>query len=208
MHDVRQLLHRPSGCGLVRQVRGRGDGCGAGDRYRALQPPLRTANQRQDEPPGTQDETWFDCILLDRTSQPGRSLCRVYRARPAQCRGWPFWPENLKDPVAWAEAKRTTPCPGMNSGQLIPADDIVKNLRTSTRRRGDAPIRISDDRSGVPRSRVMYWKRGVTGQRIHTSKRVWDRSSRRRRSWCFPNARSVSPVVAVAVSVSTATGCT
>jgi len=73
----------------------------------------------------------FDCILLDRDSQPGRSLCRVYGARPTQCRGWPFWPENLRDPVAWAEAKRQTPCPGMNSGQLIPVEDITKKLRAS-----------------------------------------------------------------------------
>lgn len=74
----------------------------------------------------------FDCILLDRESQPGRSLCRVYGARPAQCRTWPFWPENLKDRMAWAEARRETPCPGMNNGRLVPVEDIRITLRTAT----------------------------------------------------------------------------
>lgn len=46
--------------------------------------------------------------------------CRVYAARPAQCRRYPFWPELLADASTWEwEALR---CPGIGQGPLIPAD--------------------------------------------------------------------------------------
>ncbi len=66
----------------------------------------------------------FDCVFLDRTSKPGMALCRVYMARPAQCRTWPFWPENLRTPQAWRAAKAKTPCLGMDNGTLIPVEQI------------------------------------------------------------------------------------
>lgn len=66
----------------------------------------------------------FDCTFLDRTTDPGRALCRVYQARPAQCRTWPFWPENMSTPQAWKDAKARTPCPGMGQGQLITIEEI------------------------------------------------------------------------------------
>ncbi len=66
----------------------------------------------------------FDCVFLDRTSQPGRALCGVYTARPAQCRTWPFWPENLTTPKAWKAAKSKTPCHGMDNGTLYPIEQI------------------------------------------------------------------------------------
>ena len=66
----------------------------------------------------------YDCVFLDRDSAPGRALCLVYEARPAQCRTWPFWPENLTSQQTWEGAKRRTPCPGMDNGPLIPADMI------------------------------------------------------------------------------------
>ncbi len=64
----------------------------------------------------------FDCVFLDRDSQPGRALCRVYAARPMQCRTWPFWPENLRHPRDWQRAGTT--CPGINHGPLIPVESI------------------------------------------------------------------------------------
>ena len=73
----------------------------------------------------------FDCILLDRESQPGRALCRVYKARPTQCRTWPFWSENLEDEQAWKDAKAVTPCPGMDSGTFFPIDQIRIRLEES-----------------------------------------------------------------------------
>ena len=66
----------------------------------------------------------FDCVFLDREQVPGKAVCRLYDARPSQCRTWPFWPENLESPEAWEEARRTTPCPGMGSGPVIPVASI------------------------------------------------------------------------------------
>lgn len=58
----------------------------------------------------------FDCVFLDRETEPGKALCRVYGSRPSQCRTWPFWKENLRSSRHWASAGRT--CPGMNTGPL------------------------------------------------------------------------------------------
>jgi len=66
----------------------------------------------------------WDCVFLDRESSPGKALCRLYETRPAQCRTWPFWPENLGSPEAWAEARRETPCPGMGQGAIVPIESI------------------------------------------------------------------------------------
>ena len=78
-------------------------------------------------------EHGMDCVLLDRESVPGKALCSVYQARPAQCGGWPFWPENLASRQAWEDVKRTTPCPGMNEGPLIPVSQIriIRDASTS-----------------------------------------------------------------------------
>ncbi|MFM7809802.1 MAG: YkgJ family cysteine cluster protein, partial [Planctomycetota bacterium] len=70
----------------------------------------------------------MDCVLLDRESQPGKALCRVYQSRPAQCRTWPFWQRNLVSRDAWRRAAESTPCPGMNGGTFFPAESIVKRL--------------------------------------------------------------------------------
>jgi Fe-S-cluster containining protein len=69
-------------------------------------------------------EHGFDCAFLDRDSVPGKAVCTLYEARPSQCRTWPFWPENLSSKRAWVAAKKRTPCPGMDTGRLIPADQI------------------------------------------------------------------------------------
>ena len=63
-------------------------------------------------------EFGYDCIFLDRTSIPGKAVCGLYRARPSQCRTWPFWAENIESEEAWAEVKARTPCPGMGQGRL------------------------------------------------------------------------------------------
>jgi Fe-S-cluster containining protein len=70
----------------------------------------------------------MDCILLDRVSQPGKALCRVYQSRPAQCRTWPFWQGNLVSRDAWDRARDRTPCPGMDHGPLIPPESILERL--------------------------------------------------------------------------------
>ena len=53
------------------------------------------------------------CSFLD---TEGR--CRVYGARPTQCRTYPFWPELLRSKTAWhAEAAR---CEGIDRGAVVP----------------------------------------------------------------------------------------
>ena len=64
----------------------------------------------------------LDCIFLDRDRIPGRAVCGVYQARPAQCRTWPFWKSNLTSESAWRRAARG--CPGMNQGKLAPPQQI------------------------------------------------------------------------------------
>ncbi|MSR28150.1 MAG: YkgJ family cysteine cluster protein [Phycisphaerales bacterium] len=66
----------------------------------------------------------FDCAFLDRDSVPGKALCRIYRARPSQCRTWPFWPTNLSSRRAWEQARAATPCPGMGAGALVRVEEI------------------------------------------------------------------------------------
>jgi Fe-S-cluster containining protein len=68
----------------------------------------------------------LDCTMLDRQSVPGKALCRVYPARPQQCRTWPFWPENLYSPHAWRRAGRR--CPGMDRGELVTLDEIRRRM--------------------------------------------------------------------------------
>jgi Fe-S-cluster containining protein len=64
----------------------------------------------------------YDCVFLDRGS--GKATCSLYEARPSQCRTWPFWSENLTSEAAWQQAKNETPCPGMDTGKLISANEI------------------------------------------------------------------------------------
>jgi Fe-S-cluster containining protein len=72
----------------------------------------------------------YDCIFLDRETAPGKALCRVYRSRPAQCRTWPFWKDNLKSPRHWKRATAT--CPGMNAGTLHAPEVIALTVERDT----------------------------------------------------------------------------
>jgi Fe-S-cluster containining protein len=78
-----------------------------------------------------QTQHGWDCVFLDRSTRPGLALCRLYQARPRQCRTWPFWPENLESEAAWDEARRATPCPGMGHGPLIRVEDIRISMARS-----------------------------------------------------------------------------
>ena len=64
----------------------------------------------------------YDCIFLrDRK-------CMVYKARPKQCRTFPFWPENLESKEAWEAAAEH--CEGIDHehAPLIPLSEILKKL--------------------------------------------------------------------------------
>jgi Fe-S-cluster containining protein len=70
------------------------------------------------------DDGRHDCVFLDREAIPGKAVCGLYEDRPAQCRTWPFWPENLTSRKAWQAAKKRAPCPGMDTGALVPVEAI------------------------------------------------------------------------------------
>lgn len=72
----------------------------------------------------TKTEQGLDCVFLDRKTIPGKAVCSIYAVRPVQCRTWPFWPENLKTKRHWQTIKRATPCPGMDTGKLVPIEQI------------------------------------------------------------------------------------
>jgi Fe-S-cluster containining protein len=62
-----------------------------------------------------------DCRFLE------GKRCGVYEGRPAQCRTWPFWPENMSA-KAWAKDVATF-CPGVGKGRLVPAEEIRELLK-------------------------------------------------------------------------------
>lgn len=75
-----------------------------------------------------EDKTSFDCVFLH-----GRA-CKVYGARPRQCRTFPWWPENLKDTESWKEtAKR---CEGIQpEAPLVAIEDIQQQLNIHLQRK-------------------------------------------------------------------------
>jgi len=62
----------------------------------------------------------FDCIFWD-------AGCKVYAARPLQCRAFPFWDTVVCSPEAWEAAGRG--CPGINTGELRTREEIENFLR-------------------------------------------------------------------------------
>jgi len=64
----------------------------------------------------------LDCVFLDRASQPGKAVCSVHSVRPAQCRTWPFWPENIENERAWRRTAKS--CEGIGQGDFVPVEAI------------------------------------------------------------------------------------
>lgn len=60
----------------------------------------------------------YDCVFLDAETRK----CRVYAARPRQCRTWPFWESNIRTPDAWANTCEV--CPGSGTGKLYQLEAI------------------------------------------------------------------------------------
>ena len=50
--------------------------------------------------------------------------CKVYEARPPQCRTFPFWQRQLASPEAWAEV--AAECRGIGRGRVYPAEEIER----------------------------------------------------------------------------------
>lgn len=62
-----------------------------------------------------------DCVFYEE----GR--CRVYTARPSQCRTYPFWPDMLRTPRDWQAEGRS--CAGIGKGRRYSAEEIRAILR-------------------------------------------------------------------------------
>lgn len=69
----------------------------------------------------------YDCVFLDRESVPGKAVCGLYDARPAQCRTWPFWKSNLTSRRAWQGAAQG--CPGIDRGEAVVAPGAIRRQR-------------------------------------------------------------------------------
>ena len=68
------------------------------------------------------------CTFLDAAS--GR--CRVYAARPVQCRTFPYWPE-LFGPRGWTKEAKTL-CEGLGRGEVVSAETVLEAIRALAER--------------------------------------------------------------------------
>jgi Fe-S-cluster containining protein len=55
--------------------------------------------------------------------------CRIYPARPIQCRTFPFWFANLRSEARWNRTRNH--CPGIGSGHLYTKNEILNILKNS-----------------------------------------------------------------------------
>lgn len=79
---------------------------------------------------GTESLRWAGdrCVFLGPDQR-----CRVYAARPAQCRDYPFWPEVVGSDAAWRrEGKR---CEGIGRGARVPIARVRRQLGIRRRAR-------------------------------------------------------------------------
>ena len=65
----------------------------------------------------------FDCIFW----KDDNSGCSVYRARPLQCRAFPFWDSVACSAEAWENAGKN--CPGINAGETHSSAEIENFLK-------------------------------------------------------------------------------
>ncbi|MEM8757023.1 MAG: YkgJ family cysteine cluster protein [Planctomycetota bacterium] len=91
------------------------------DRYTHNTPAGRSLTERR-------TRFGHDCVFLDRDAVPGKAVCSLYEARPAQCRTWPFWTSNLTSERAWLEAARG--CPGIDRGGSPTRPDEIRRQRS------------------------------------------------------------------------------
>jgi len=82
---------------------------------------------RDSERLALKEKSNFDCIFWKDTGSEGTVGCVAYRARPLQCRAFPFWDSVVCSPEAWETTGRA--CPGINSGKLHSREEIEDFLR-------------------------------------------------------------------------------
>lgn len=61
--------------------------------------------------------------------------CSVYKARPTQCRTWPFWPEILNAKTWNGEVKKG--CPGVGKGRVWSAKEVREQLEMQKQSEAD-----------------------------------------------------------------------
>ncbi|MEM5947750.1 YkgJ family cysteine cluster protein [Spirochaetia bacterium 38H-sp] len=71
----------------------------------------------------------YDCIFWEDGG------CAVYKARPLQCRTYPFWEEYLLSQENWDDLEKS--CPGVNHGRLYTYDEIEAIRK---KRLGEPPL--------------------------------------------------------------------
>lgn len=71
------------------------------------------------------------------------SRCSVYKARPWQCRTWPFWPENM-DQKVW-EREVAPYCAGVGKGRLYTAEEIEEIIAKKKDISGVSDIKMNGD---------------------------------------------------------------
>lgn len=69
--------------------------------------------------------------LIERTENPDclflkNKKCTIYKARPTQCRTWPFWPE-VMEAKTWKKEVASF-CPGVGKGKTHSAEEIASAL--------------------------------------------------------------------------------
>ena len=62
-----------------------------------------------------------NCIFLK------NKKCSIYKARPTQCRTWPFWKENM-NAKKWNNHIKNF-CPGVGKGKKYSYDKILKKIK-------------------------------------------------------------------------------
>src|SRR4249919_1118883 len=60
-----------------------------------------------------------DCVFFDGKERK----CKVYGARPRQCRTWPFWDSNIESPAAWQQTCQV--CPGSGQARVYSVDEVL-----------------------------------------------------------------------------------
>ena len=71
---------------------------------------------------------WAQVFVLDFPEEEpcmfiGENGCEIYPVRPAQCRTFPFWPENINNTEKWKELMDF--CPGIGKGKLFNIEEII-----------------------------------------------------------------------------------
>ena len=66
-----------------------------------------------------------DCQFLE------NKKCNVYKARPTQCRTWPFWPDNMNSKTWNNEVVNF--CPGIGKGKILTKNKIEEFLEKDFR---------------------------------------------------------------------------